>query len=443
MGRVPWSIDHGAGSTGRGVTGAPPEVTLWASPWPAAARPRPEMLDIEHVRAQFPALESPWVLMDNAGGSAPCRQVIDRVHDHMARRPVQLGASYALSTDASAAVASGRAAAAALLGATPEEVILGASSTALVNQLAAALRRGWSEGDEVIVTNVDHETNVGAWRRLEETGIVVREWRVRPDTCQLHAEDLAALVGERTRLVAFTHCSNIVGSITDVPACVEVARAAGAMTCVDAVAYAPHRRVDVRALGVDFYFASLYKVYGPHVGVMYGRREALLETAGPNHFFVAADALPGKFEPGGVTYELVASLAGITEYLEEVGARAGETTLDGAFRAIAAHEERLVAPLLEFLTAHPAVSLIGDPSPSSARRVPTVSFTVDGRASSEIPPLLDERGVAVRFGHFYAYRLIRDLGLLERDGVVRASLVHYNTPEEVDRLVAALAEVLG
>lgn len=402
------------------------------------------MLDLDHVRSQFPALETPWVLMDNAGGSVPCRQVIDRIHDFLTRCPVQLGASYQLSLDASAAVLRGRAAAAALLGATPEEVILGASSTALVQQLAAALRGGWEEGDEVIVTNVDHETNVGAWRRLERTGIVVREWKVRPETCELHPDDLAALLSERTRLVAFTHCSNIVGSITDVPACAALARAAGALTCVDAVAYAPHRRVDVRALGVDFYFASLYKVYGPHVGVMFGRREVLLATGSINHFFVGEDELPRKFEPGGVNYELVASLAGVTDYLEGLGGQeVGAGTLDAAFERIAAHEEALVAPLLAFLSAHPAVTLVGDPSPARERRVPTVSFTVEGRAASEIPPLLDERGIAVRFGHFYAYRLIRDLGLLERDGVVRVSLVHYNSPEEVARLVEALAEVLG
>jgi cysteine desulfurase family protein (TIGR01976 family) len=398
------------------------------------------MLDLDHVRSQFPALETPWVLMDNAGGSVPCRQVVDRLHGFLTRHPVQLGASYALSMDASAAVAEGRAAAAALLGATPEEIIFGASSTALVNQLAAALRPGWEEGDEVIVTNVDHETNVGAWRRLEATGIVIREWQVRPGTCELHPDDLAGLLSERTRLVAFTHCSNIVGSITDVRACAALARAAGALTCVDAVAYAPHRRVNVRSLGVDFYFASLYKVYGPHVGIMFGRREVLLETGSINHFFVGEDELPRKFEPGGVNYELVASLPGITEYL---GTLSGAGTLDDAFEQVAAHEEALVAPLLQFLAAHPDATIVGDPSPSSERRVPTVSFTVEGRAASEIPPLLDERGIAVRFGHFYAYRLIRDLGLMERGGVVRVSLVHYNTPDEVARLVEGLAEVLG
>lgn len=402
------------------------------------------MLDLDHVRSQFPALDTPWVLMDNAGGSVPCRQVIDRLQGFLTRCPVQLGASYGLSVEASAAVAGGRAAAAALLGATPEEVIVGASSTALVNQLAATLRAGWVEGDEVIVTNVDHETNVGAWRRLEASGIVIREWKVRPGTLELHPDDLAELLGERTRLVAFTHCSNIVGSITDVPACAALARQAGALTCVDAVAYAPHRRVDVRALGVDFYFASLYKIYGPHVGIMFGRREVLLETRSPNHFFVGEDELPRKFEPGGVNYELVASLEGITDYLGSISAEGGTAgTLEAAFEQIAAHEETLVAPLLEFLNDHPAVAIVGDPSPDSRRRVPTVSFTVPDRAASEIPPLLDERGIAVRFGHFYAYRLIRDLGLLERDGVVRVSLVHYNTPDEVAQLVEALAEVLG
>ncbi len=411
------------------------------SPWRPAPAP---MLDLDHVRSQFPALETPWVLMDNAGGSVPCRQVIDRLHGFLTRHPVQLGASYGLSVDASEAVASGRAAAAALLGSTPEEVIVGASSTALVNQLAAALRPGWSVGDEVIVTNVDHETNVGAWRRLEASGIVLREWRVRPGTCELHPDDLAELLNERTRLVAFTHCSNIVGSITDVAACAALARAAGALTCVDAVAYAPHRRVDVRALGVDFYFASLYKVYGPHLGVMFGRKEVLLETGSINHFFVGEEELPRKFEPGGVNYELVASLPGITEYLGTLGPASGTpATLERAFEEIAAHEEALVTPLLEFLGAHPDVTIIGDRSPSSARRVPTVSFTVAGRDSSEIPPLLDERQIAVRFGHFYAYRLIRDLGLLERDGVVRISLVHYNTRGEVARLVDALTEALG
>ncbi|MEM9800122.1 MAG: cysteine desulfurase-like protein, partial [Planctomycetota bacterium] len=405
---------------------------------------RPPMLDLDFVRRQFPALDSDWALMDNAGGSAPCRGVIDAVCEHMERRPVQLGASYPLSRDASAAVDAGRASAAALFRCEPDEIVLGPSSTALVNRLARVLRAGWSEGDEVIVTNVDHETNVGAWRRLEETGIVVREWQVRGDTCELHADDLDALLGERTRLVAFTHCSNIVGSIVDVKALAARARAAGALTCVDAVAYAPHRRVDVRDLGVDYYFASLYKIYGPHVAALYGRRDLLHAAKSPNHFFVSEDAVPTKLEPGGTVYELVASIPRVCDYLESLAEHhGGARSLDDAYDRIAAHEEETVRPLLAFLDSHPRVSIVGRAAADRALRVPTVSFVVDGKRSSEITEQLDERRIAARFGHFYAYRLIRDLGFLERDGVVRVSLVHYTAPEEVGRLVEALGDILG
>ena len=396
-------------------------------------------MDLDFVRAQFPALDTPWVLMDNAGGSAPCRQVIDRVRQHLERLPFQLGASYALSVEAGEAVAAGRAAAAELVQADADEIVLGASSTVLVQQLATVLRSGWEVGDEVVVTNLDHEANVGPWAKLEATGIVVREWRVREDTLRLHPEDLEPLLGPRTRLVAFTHCSNVVGSITDVAGAVARAKAAGALTCVDGVAYAPHRRPDVRALGVDFYLASLYKVYGPHLGLMYGRRELLRELRHPNHFFVSEASVPTKFEPGNVCYELAASLPGIPEYLRAAG---GDDDLDVCFERFAEHEQALVTPLLGFLDGHPRVRLLGAADPSRATRVPTVSFTVAGRPSSELPPLLDQRSLAARFGHFYAYRLIRDLGLMERDGVVRVSLVHYNTPDEVARVVAALDELL-
>lgn len=383
--------------------------------------------------------------MDNAGGSAPCRQVIERVRAHMERLPVQLGASYGLSVEAGEAVEAGRRAAATLVAAEPDEIVLGPSSTALVQRLATALRAGWSEGDEVVVTNLDHEANVGPWRRLEESGIVLREWCVRKGTYDLHVDDLAPLLNERTRLVAFTHCSNVVGSIVDVADIAARVRAAGALTCVDGVAYAPHRRVDVGALGVDFYLASLYKVYGPHMGLMFGRRELLASLKGSSHFFLPDDSVSAKFEPGNVNYELAASLAGILEYLQALGARHGlgeELDLAGCFERIRAHEEELARPLLTFLDEHPRVELIGSPSASGDVRLPTISFTVAGRPSSAIPPLLDERSIAVRFGHFYAYRLIRDLGLLERDGVVRVSTAHYTSPAEVGALIAALDELL-
>lgn len=402
------------------------------------------MLDLDFVRAQFPALETTWALMDNAGGSAPCRQVIDRVAAYMERLPVQLGASHELSVAAREAVAAGRQAAATLVGAHPDEVVLAASSTVLIQQLAAVLRASWKPGDEVIVTNLDHEANIGPWRKLEETGIVVRQWRFRDETQTLHLEDLEPLLSERTRLVAFSHCSNVVGTILDVAAIAARVRAAGALSCVDGVAFAPHRRVDVTALGVDFYLVSLYKVYGPHLGLMFGRRELLLGAKSPNHFFISEQTVPTKLEPGNVNYELSASLVGILEYLQALGVHHGlaDGDLGAIFAKIAEHEEELLRPLLSFLEGHPRVSLIGSTAPDRNVRVPTVSFTVDQRRSSEIPSLLDKHSLAVRFGHFYAYRLIRDLDLLEGDGVVRVSLVHYNSLQEVTRLLEALDGLL-
>ena len=411
------------------------------------------MLDLEYVRAQFPALDSPWTLMDNAGGSAPCRQVIERVADHMARIPVQLGGSYEQSVAAGEAVRQGRAAVATLMGAAPDEIVLGPSSTVLAQRLARALRPLWKEGDEVVVTNLDHETNIGPWRRLAETGIVVREWKFRPATAALHVEDLEPLLGKRTRLVAFTHCPNVVGSVHDVATIAARVRAAGALSCVDGVAYAPHRRVDVRALGVDFYLASLYKVYGPHVSMLFGRRELLLEARSANHFFFADTDVPGKLEPGNVNYELTASLVGILDYFTAFGRHHGlrhdlgenrgeDLDLEGCFRLVAAHETELVRPLLGFLDEHPRVHIVGSPVADAATRVPTVAFTVDGRRAGELPPLLDERRIAIRFGHFYAHRAIEALGLHEREGVVRVSLVHYNTPDEVEKLIEALSAVL-
>lgn len=402
------------------------------------------MLNLDDVRAEFPALRTDWALMDNAGGSAPCRAVIERVAAHLERLPVQLGASYPLSREALEAVRAGRAAAARLVGAEPEEIVLGASSTVLVAELARVLRAGWREGDEVIVTNLDHEANVGPWRKLEESGIVVREWRFRSEILALHVEDLEPLLSERTRLVAFTHVSNVFGSIHDVARVTERVRAAGALSCVDGVAFAPHRAVDVRALGCDFYLVSLYKVYGPHLGLLFGRRALLLESASPNHFFVPQDSLPAKWEPGNVNYELAASLVGVVEYLEELDRdHGGPGTLTGAFARIAQHEEELVRPLLEFLDAHDDVRILGEARPDAELRVPTVSFTVRGFTPESVVSALEEERIAARHGHFYAIRAIRDLGLLDEGGVVRVSLVHYNSHEEVAKLIAALRTTLG
>ncbi len=407
------------------------------------------MLDVAFARSFFPALESGWALFDNAGGTVLPRPVIDRVGEYLSRFGVQLGATYAPAAEATARVAAGRAAAARLIGAEADEVILGGSTTINTFVLARALAPTLVPGDEVIVTNLDHEANVGAWRRLAETGTVIREWRLSPDSVALELADLERLLGPRTRLVCFTQCANVVGRIHDAAAAIRRVHEAGALALVDGVAYAPHRLVDVKALDADFYLVSLYKILGPHVGMLYGKKEHLLAARGVNHFFFAEDEVPGKLQPGNVNHELTAALPGILEFLEAIDRHHGGDESDEprrrwgrAFELFERHEEALVAPLLDFLAAHPRVRLLGPATADRRERVAIVTFTVPGRHASEIPPLLEGEQIALRWGHFYCHRAMEALGLLEQGGVIRASLAHYNTVEEVERLIRGLDGVV-
>jgi cysteine desulfurase family protein (TIGR01976 family) len=410
------------------------------------------MLNVEVARRHFPALRTEWALFDNAGGSVAAIQVVERVHSYLERLMVQVGASYALSATATELVRAGQRAAADLVNAGPGEVVIGPSTTMNVLTLANALRHSFSPGDEIVVTDLDHEANIGAWRRLEkQSGVVIREWRLRADTLELREEDLEALLGARTRLVCFTHCSNLVGTVHDVAAITRLVHSAGARVCVDGVAYAPHRRVDVKALDVDYYLISLYKTYGPHLGLLYGKHELLREAESQNHFFLGSEP-PDTLTPGYVNHELTAALPGILEYLDAIVAdhASSETPavtdrssrLDRAFGLFAEHEQKLAARLLDFLASRRSVRVIGKASAGDGTRVPTISFVVDGRRSSEIPPLLEREHLAVRFGHFYAHRAVEALGLADRDGVVRVSMVHYNTLDEVERLIRALDAVI-
>ncbi len=408
-------------------------------------------LDLEFVRAQFPALQSPHVLFDNAGGSVPARSVIDRTTDYMRNRAVQLGASYELSQSAEADVRAGEAAAAHLLGATIPETIVSHSTTAGLATLAAGIGPLLRPGDEVVVTNLDHAANIGCWRRMAQRhDLVVREWNLRPQTASLELEDLREVLGPRTRLVAFTHCANVVGAIVDVPRFVDAIRDNHRDTIIvaDGVAYAPHRQVDVKALGVDVYAASLYKVYGPHLSAVYGRESLLLEAHGQNHDFIPQTQIPYKFQPGNVTHELAAGLVGISEYLDAIASHHGIAATDtrerhgDVFDHFTAHEAKLCARMLEGLSSHDDITVVGPSDPDPSVRVPTIAFTIAGRDASEIPPLFDAHGIAIRYGHFYAPGAIDALGLNERGGVVRASLVHYNTMDEVERFLSVLADVV-
>lgn len=417
------------------------------------------MLDIDFVRAQFPALNTPWAFFDNAGGTVLPKQVIQRVQRYMERYQVQLGASYPHSVEAGEHVTAGRRGMADWIGADLDEVVVGPSTTLNFRLLASALRPSWASGDEVIVTNLDHASNICPWRDLETTGIVVREWSLRPETGLLHWDDLEPLLGKRTRLVCFTHCANVVGAVHPVAEWTRRIHSAGARVCVDGVGLAPHRHVDVRELGVDFYGLSLYKAWGPHQALLYASKTAMEGLQRQNHDFI--NGSPDKLQPGGLNHELTASLCGILDYFDAVEAHHVETghfegltdtsrpagrteQVRRLFDLFAEYESRLAAPLFDYLRRHPRTRLLGSATPSEDdTRVPIVAFTVDGIDASEVPAFLDQRQVAVRYGHFYAPRAIDALGLEAQGGIVRVSMSHYNHADEVQRVIDGLEGLLG
>ncbi|HSM82909.1 MAG TPA: cysteine desulfurase-like protein [Nodosilinea sp.] len=404
-------------------------------------------LDLPFVRQHFPALAGDWVFFDNAGGSQILKPVVDRITEFLYDSNVQLGASYAVSQRATERVEAGSQAMATLINAAdPAEVILGSSTSALLRMLAQCLGATLQPGDEIIVTNADHEANISPWMALQSQGIELKIWRVNPTTLELELADLEALLTPRTRLVAMTHTSNVLGSVNPVGAIADLVHRHGALLCIDGVAFAPHRRIDVQALDVDFYTFSLYKVYGPHQAMLYGKKDLLLALPGYNHSFIAATAIPYKFQPGGSSYELSYSLTAIPDYLQTLaqhhGLPEGTDPIDHAFALIQQHEGVLNQRLLSFLHSRPRVRVIGRQTDDPAERVSTISFVVDGLSSDRIPPVLDAQNIGIRYGHFYAPRLIEDLGLLPQQGVVRVSMVHYNTLEECDRLIAHLEPLL-
>lgn len=406
-------------------------------------------LNLDFVRQQFPSLAGQWNFFDNAGGSQTLKKVVDRITEYLLTSDVQLGASYEISQLAGERVAKAAQAMATLINAAdPKEVVMGPSTTMLMRILSLCLSQTFTVGDEIIVTNCDHEANIGPWVDLEKQGMKIKVWRINPDTLSFHLEDLEQLMSERTRLVAITHASNVLGTINPIKEIAAFVHVRGAMICVDGVAYAPHRLIDVQDLDVDFYALSFYKVYGPHYSLLYGKKEHLLRIPGINHYFIGQTDIPYKFQPGNVNFELSYGMLGLCDYLSELAQyHYGEQTAPDlrnqmvqAFDLITVHEETLSSRLLEYLNSKSNVRVIGQSNANRASRVPTVSFVVDGINSSTIPQKIDQHHIGIRYGDFYAKRLIEYLGLAKQDGVVRVSMLHYNTIEEVDRLIDAFEQ---
>jgi cysteine desulfurase family protein (TIGR01976 family) len=403
------------------------------------------VLDLDFIRGQFPAFAEPslagFAHFENAGGSYACRQTIDWLERYYRQTKIQPYYDYPASRLAGRQMDAAKERLAAWLGVGSDELHLGPSTSQNTYVVAQALRERLKPGDEVIVTNQDHEANVGVWARLASAGIVVREWQVDPDTAELRTADLEALLGPRTRIVAFTHCSNVVGSINPVREWSDLAHRAGAHAIVDGVSFCPHGLPDVASLGADIYLFSLYKVYGPHLGAMYVRRDFAAELPHQGHFFNAARAAH-RLTPAGPDHAQIAAVNGVIDYLEAVADRHGCGDASAAARAAAVralfrdHESALLQPLLDYLSKHPRIRMIG--KTRAAERAPTVAFTDANHRSAELACRLAEFDLGVGAGNFYAYRLVKALEVAPDDGVVRASFVHYTSSEEVARLIAAL-----
>lgn len=408
----------------------------------------PATLDVDFARGHFPGLND-WAFLENAGGTFVPQAVIDRVRNYMGETQVQPGGVYESSILATDRIARSQRLMAEMINAAPDEVVIGPSTTMNIYVLSQAVRHWFKPGDELIVTNLDHEANIGAWRRLAEFGAVIKEWQMHPDTAELEVDSLKDLLTERTRLVCFGYCSNITGSFHDVRTITRLVHDAGALACVDAVAYAPHRQLDVKALDVDFCAFSAYKVYGPHLGLLYGKRVHLLNARGQNHFFMGEEDIPLKLIPGGVNHELTAGLAGIIDYFDALhqyhfpdsSADLHRRTRD-VYELIATHEERLATRFVDFLGSRPKMRIIGRLTSDKTQRAPTFSFVVQGRDSEEFPIHVANHQICIGAGNFYAARCIDALGLAPQNGVIRASMVHYNTADEVDRLIHHLDEAI-
>ena len=408
-------------------------------------------LDIAFVRRQFPALKNDFVFMDNAGGSQVAGHVLNRLQEYFLHYNVQLGGSYKVSAEAGSVLYGAMMRMAEYVNAHRyEEIIVGSSTTMLLRILSLVISRQWRPGDEVIITNSDHEANVSCWTDLEKQGVVIRKWKVNPDTFQLEKQDLLKLLNERTRLVAMVHASNVLATVNPVREVADIVHKAGALLCVDGVAYAPHRTVDVRELDADFYVFSTYKVYGPHQAVMFGKYDILRDLEGINHYFIGKDEVPYKLQPGNFNFELTYGLGGILDYFDDLythhfGNHHAATPREKqrrVFDMIAVHEEMIARRLIDYLLSKPEIRIIGIADADRHRRMPTISFVHERHLSSEVVRKVDPHRIGIRYGDFYAKKIIEDLGLASRDGVIRVSLVHYNSIEEVDRLIGVFETVL-
>ena len=404
-------------------------------------QPETEVAPVSEIRQHFPALERvhngyPVAYFDGPGGTQAPRYVVEKMSDYLYHHNANTHWAYPTSAETDAAIEHAREVCADFLNASPAEIAFGANMTTLTYHLSRALGQRFSAGDEIVVTELDHHANVDPWRRLAvERGVTIRTVRLEPATGTLMLPDLERFIGPKTRVVAIGAASNALGTINDLPAVIAMARAAGALVFVDAVHYAPHALLDVRALDCDFVGMSAYKFYGPHVGVMYAKRELLEEIDFPK-LVPSPDYAPENAETGTQNQEGMVGAAAAVDYLASLGAGFLESRRREKLRSVFAEMHARTSVLFERLwnglSSLPRVTLYGVPPGSP--RTPTLSFTIEGVTSTEAARSLSDRGLFLSHGDFYAWTVVQRLGLAP-EGLIRAGCACYTTEDEIDRLI--------
>tara|TARA_B100000674_G_scaffold177410_1_gene143680 strand:+ start:275 stop:1522 length:1248 start_codon:yes stop_codon:yes gene_type:complete len=408
-------------------------------------------LDIDYVRSQFPAFKDPlskdWSFFENAGGSYVPQNVIDNLTDFMISTKVQPYGEYPMSKIAGENMDRATLLFAEMINAKNREIIIGGSTSINLYVLSNALKKYINSGDEIIVTNQDHEANISPWRRLSEYGAKIIEWQFNLNNHELEISKLKDLITSKTKILAVTHCSNIVGSVNNLKEITKIAHKNGIIVIGDGVSYAPHGFPNVKELDVDFYTFSLYKTYGPHLALLYGKEEILKDLPNQNHEFLI-DQYPYTINPGGPNHEELVSLIGVYEYFNNLYIHHFENEnlnllqkIQKVNNLISAHEEKLANPILKYIDEREDLKLIGKNKINNKNRAPTISFTSKNMSSKELCMKLIKNKIATKNDDFYAWRCLKALNIDPKDGVVRISLTHYNSINEIDNLISVLEKI--
>ena len=420
---------------------------------PAVHEAISKTFDVAWVREQFPSLQlevnsQQAAFLDGPAGTQVPRQVMYAVQKYFLDANANTYGAFLTSRRTNEMIANTRAAMADLFNCTPEEVVFGQNMTTITLGLARAIGRELKPGDEILLTILDHDANYSPWRVLEEKGVVIRTVDICESDCRLDLDDLKSKLSSKTKLLAVGYASNMVGTINPIAELTKLAHAAGALIYVDAVHYAPHGTIDVKTLDCDFLVCSPYKFFGPHMGTLYGKKEHL-ERYKPYKVRPASDSVPECWETGTQVQELIAGIYAAVEYLAAVGrrcdpsARSRREALLAAYRSTVAYERVLVAKLIAGLLAIPGLQFFGISEPQRfGERCSTVSFRLPKGTPAEAAAFLADRGIFTWDGNFYALNLTERLGVEKLGGVLRVGVVHYNTAEEVDRLLAGLTDFL-